>query len=119
MGCGAGTNTRAKLLVLWGLLRFASNIGIVSIQVFGDSKVIVDWATGCLEIQVITLVHWCQRTKSLISSFSEITFQHIFRELNSVADGLSKKAVGLQAGLLHFEELKDNIICSRGSLKLF
>jgi len=52
MGSGTGTNTRAKLLALWGLLRFATNIGIVSIQVFGDSKVIVDWGTGCLEMQV-------------------------------------------------------------------
>lgn len=45
MGCGMGTNTREKLLSLWALLKFAINVGIVSFQVMGDSKVIIDWAS--------------------------------------------------------------------------
>ena len=54
LGCGIGTNTKVELLPLWGSLNFASKIGIVSIQIFGDSKVIVEWDKGFYGLHVIT-----------------------------------------------------------------
>lgn len=39
---GQGTNTRAKLLALWGILYCATWTGLDEIDFFGDSKVIID-----------------------------------------------------------------------------
>ena len=42
MNIGPGTNTKAELLALWGLLHFAKTKDILPVIVYGDSKVIVD-----------------------------------------------------------------------------
>lgn len=42
MKVGKGSNNRAELLALWGLLHFASLRGIVLQHIMGDSKVIID-----------------------------------------------------------------------------
>ena len=44
--CGNGTNTRFEMLALWSLLYYARTLDIDTIQIVGDSKVIVDWAKG-------------------------------------------------------------------------
>ena len=46
MGGGIGSNTRAKLLGLWGLLHFHSLLGIYDITIYGESNVIIEWIKG-------------------------------------------------------------------------
>ena len=41
-GGGPGTNTKAELLSLYGLLLIASLIGVSDIGIDGDSKIIID-----------------------------------------------------------------------------
>ena len=41
MGSGKGSNTMVELLRLWGFLHFATQNGIVSLKIYGDSKVII------------------------------------------------------------------------------
>jgi hypothetical protein len=43
LNCGPGTNTRGELLALWSILFFAHYKQIKSLQLVGDSKVIIDW----------------------------------------------------------------------------
>ena len=43
-GVGKGTNTRAELVSLRGLLWFVRRMGLASIMIVGDSKAITDWA---------------------------------------------------------------------------
>ena len=38
-----GPNTKAKLLSLYALLISASHIGVTDINIYGDSKIIIDW----------------------------------------------------------------------------
>lgn len=45
LGIGRGTNTRAELLALWGLLRFAKDIDLHELLVLGDSQVLGDRAS--------------------------------------------------------------------------
>ena len=45
LGCGHSTNTKDELLALWVLLYFAEAIGIPSLHIFGDSSIIIDWAS--------------------------------------------------------------------------
>lgn len=44
MGVGRGTNSRAELLALWGLLFFVKTHCLILQQILGDSRVIIDWA---------------------------------------------------------------------------
>ena len=55
MGCGCGTNTRAEILALWGLLYFALQKGIFELHVYGDSKVLNDWVNDEVILQVAIL----------------------------------------------------------------
>jgi len=41
--CGLGTNTREEIHGVWATLTLASRLHIVDLQVFGDSKIIIDW----------------------------------------------------------------------------
>ena len=67
---------------------------LLSITIFGDSKVIVDWAKDAHSLHSIELHHWIIRVKILINSFQQISFNHIYRELNKDVDLLSKQALG-------------------------
>ena len=57
MGVGLGTNNRAELLALWGLLHFSMHRGIVLQYVMGDSKVIIDWALHRQSFQSLSVHH--------------------------------------------------------------
>ena len=57
LGGGMGLNTKSKLLILYGLLLIASYIGVTYINIFGDSKIIIDWLNGFTNMQMILLKH--------------------------------------------------------------
>jgi hypothetical protein len=52
-GGGKGTNTRDKIIALWGLLWLARKLKLDNLQVLGDSKVITSWASGMVNLQVL------------------------------------------------------------------
>ena len=52
MGRGICSNTRAELKILWGILSFASHIGINPLNIFGNSNVIVEWENKRFNLQV-------------------------------------------------------------------
>ena len=79
MSYGLGTNSRVELLTLWGLLQFTLLNGIVSIQILGDSKVIINWDKHMSKLQVFALEHWCQRVTLLILSFMVFSICQVYR----------------------------------------
>jgi len=86
----ARTNTKAELL------------GVQHIQLIGDSKVIIVWLNKKGKLQAINIEGWKGKIRELISSFSGIYFQHIFREANVKADILSKQALSTSCGRLFY-----------------
>ena len=98
--CGFGTNTRSELLALWSLLHFARSMGIDSLQIAGDSQVIVKWFDGTIQLEAVILSHWMERIRQLKRQFLKISIQHIYRENNREADFLSKQALAGPLG--HF-----------------
>ena len=98
--CGIGTNTRSELLALWSILHLARTLGIDSIQIAGDSRVIVDWFKGIIHLDAILLTFWMDRILQMRDQFLEISIQHIYREVNYEADLLSKQALAGPVG--HF-----------------
>ena len=53
--CGFGTNTRSELLALWSILHFARSLGIDAIQIAGDSRIIVEWFKGIIQLEAVLL----------------------------------------------------------------
>ena len=98
--CGIVTNMRSELLALWSILHFARSLDIAAIQIAGDSKVIVEWFKGTIHLESIILSYWMERIMQLKGQFIEINIQHIYREINTDADQLSKKALAGPIG--HF-----------------
>ena len=47
---GHGTNNKEKLSALWSVLRIASKNHVRNLQLFGDSKMSIDWENGQLQI---------------------------------------------------------------------
>jgi len=104
MLCGNGTNTKGELLALWCILYFAGYKKINSIQLVGDSKIIIDWFTNDNNLQVISLQPWMSRIRALSGRFIQIKAQHIYRLYNKEADVLSKEALLLEEDIIFFVE---------------
>lgn len=60
-GVGRGTNMKAETIALWGLLYFATYLGIPSIHIFGDYLAIIDHIQGNFKINQPQLHGWLSR----------------------------------------------------------
>ena len=90
MGCGCSTNTREELLALWAVLRVSLMMGLPIHMIFGDSLVIISWLNRISVLYVPSLMHWCDEIINMLQMAPPVIFKQIFREHNSLADGLSK-----------------------------
>lgn len=88
---GPGTNTRAEILALWGLLWFPKKKLLDCMQIYGDSKSLIEGILGHTNFPPPNLCCWLDRIKTLKLSFQVITFQHIFRESIYYGGGYSFK----------------------------
>ena len=95
---GNGSNTKAELLGLWPLLLSSHMMGIPLSHIFGDSSVIINREKGSIALSPPELFHWCWETRKLITSFLDLSFSHIFREHNRIADHLSKTTLTMALG---------------------
>jgi hypothetical protein len=66
---------------------------LIKLQVFEDSKLVIDWARGQNNIQNPRLTLILRDIKLTFINFKWISFQHIMRELNTNIDELSKETV--------------------------
>ena len=119
MGIGCGSNTKAELLGLWALLQSSQMMSILLVQIYGDSKVIINWAKGVTALTPPDLSHWCRETQKLISSFHDLAFSDIYREHNRNADSLSKTALSQEPGYGCFSEFIDDQLVNSDTFQLF
>ena len=105
---GRGSNMRAEILALWGLMWFASQLYLEKLWVFGDSQVLLDHLNKQTSLNLGYLTAWLDRNKGLRTSFSSIIFKHIYREKNTQANKLTKKGIQGSFGEMHYE-LHDSI----------
>ena len=119
VGCGNCTNTRAELLALWSLPRTCILMGLPIQLIFGDSMVVISWVNRLSTLKLPNLKHWCEEILSMVQHFPPVTFNHIFREHNSLADDLSKKALNLDIDTAYFSETFDGEIIGDGYYTLF
>ena len=119
MDCGLSTNTKAKLLALWALLDVAVDLGIPSLNIFGDSAVIINWEKCHASLDPPDLSHWCMDTRRLISCFLHLSFSHTYREHNQLANRLSKYGLSLAPRCGNFSEILDCHLASSDTFHLF
>ena len=119
VGCGDNTNTCAELLALWSVLRVSLLMGLPLQLVLGDSMVIITWVKRLATLEIPSLKHWCDEIFSMLHTVPPVTFDHIFREHNKLADSLSKKALNLEMGKGYFTETWDDMVIGEGYFTLF
>ena len=119
MSCGRCTNTRAELLALWATLRVCWLMGLPIKLIYGDSSIIISWLNGFSALDVPALMHWCGDIKKMLLSAPHVIFKHIYREHNSLADGLSKEAIILDMGHGSFTESLDGLVINDGHFELY
>lgn len=89
-GFDRGTNNFVELMALRLLLRKAWEWGVCSLQIFGDSKIILEWEKGTHRCNILRLRSLLDEVLLLKSLFDFISFSHVYRERNSLVDKLSK-----------------------------
>ena len=104
---GQASNNKAELSALWETLKVEKNIHIQEIKMYGDSKVVIDWANEKSTIRAPHLQHLLAEIQTLKLSFIWISFGHVYRELNMEANALSKEALAYQPDLMETEEVLD------------
>jgi ribonuclease HI len=107
LNCGSDTNSRAELMGAWATLTLATRLSVFDLFVLRDSKIVIDWLNGKGSIMVDNLYSWKERIYDLIPLFRTLSFAHIFREENKVADNLSKNAIFLRQGQISYSHWED------------
>ena len=119
LGDSSCTNTKAELIALWALLYVTLLMGIPKMNIFGDSAVIISWEKGITALNPPALSDWCMDTRRLISCFHHLSFSHIFREHNQLADRLSKSVLTLALGCGKYSEFIEGLLVSHDTFHLF
>lgn len=110
---GASSNCRAELFALWGccsvpfgwqLTRFLllemhwqSSNGFRGPMLLRSPSWLIKWRQFGHFSPL--LVNWMETTRSLLPSFADISFQHVFRKQNQNVDALSKCGISIFPGL--------------------
>ena len=97
-GFGEGTNNFAELSALIFLMSKNLEWGVQMLQIFGDSKIIINWANGFQRCHFIRLVPLLDEVLLLKQHFDFISFTYVYRERNTIANRLSKEGAQLQEG---------------------
>ena len=98
VGLGMGTNNFAELCALKILLYLARRNSLDKIQIFGDSQLVINWASGKYRLLNLELAMILQDVNRLTDSFDYVVFKHIYRERNSSVDALAKDGGSILEG---------------------
>jgi len=86
---GYGTNNRAEYLAITFILQEAIDLGIREIEIYGDSKLVVNQVNGIWKSNK-DMTPYKLEVQSLLESFDKWSLSWIKRELNSEADALTR-----------------------------
>jgi ribonuclease HI len=82
------------------VLMLAQENGVSQIQIYGDSLLVIQWMKGEFNLHNFTLQPLFHDILLLKSTFSHISFMHVYMDMNYEADKLSKDGVALENGIL-------------------
>ena len=76
-------------------LQMAIEIGISQLDIFGDSKLIINQILEHYDVKKEDLIPYCKYVKKLLANLEAITLEHIPRKENRQADALANLATAL------------------------
>lgn len=88
MGLGRGTNKFVELNNLGHQLIFSLEKNCNKIQIFGDSKIVINWIQLCISCHVHTLRGLLDEVTTLKLHFYFIVCSHIYRKMNHISNFL-------------------------------
>ena len=101
---GIGTNNFVELLGLKLLLSLSLQHNFKQLHIFGDSQLVINWASGKYRIQNLLLEQILLEVHRLADFFDKVHFMHIYREINTLADSLEKDGSNVLCGSWQISE---------------
>ena len=90
------TNNTAEFVAFIAGMSAAKAMGIDTLQVKGDSQLIVDLMNGKRRAQKVHIAALYRKAKELADGFTEFGIVHVGRARNARADGLANEAMDLR-----------------------
>ncbi|KAM1500220.1 hypothetical protein COP1_022997 [Malus domestica] len=97
-------------------LQMAINMGITALEVFGDSKLIINQLLTEYEVRKDDLILYFRLATQLLQQFETVTLEHVPRKENQIADALANLASSMTLGE---DEATDVPVCQRWSMENF
>jgi ribonuclease HI len=94
---GIGTNNQAEYRALLAGITRAEQEGVQDLMCYLDSELVVKQVRGEYRVKNEELKLLLMEIKKLLPTFSSITFQHVPRAKNAIADKLVNEALDAQA----------------------
>jgi ribonuclease HI len=88
------TNNQAEYEVLLRGLQYLKEEKSISVEIFGDSKLVIKQLNGQYECRNDILWNYYEECKEILKSFQLVILQHIPRENNEEANRLAQSASG-------------------------
>ena len=102
---GQDTKNKAELVAPWSVLQLELKKQVQNLKLFANSKMTIYWENKKIHINSPHLQHLLKTLSEQMAAFESITFHHIYKELNSEVDKLSKMALALPPGLMEVKEI--------------
>ncbi|XP_074301034.1 uncharacterized protein LOC141632380 [Silene latifolia] len=109
------TNNMAEYQALILGLQMAIEIGVRDMDIYGDSKLVVNQVLGEYEVKKEDLIPYHQRALQLLNQLDDIHVGHVPRSANKLADTLANLAATLALGA---EESMQVPVCNRWAVSL-
>lgn len=93
---GITTNNQAEYAALVDGLERCAQLGVENLEVYMDSLLIVNQVNGLFKVKNAELMPLYESVRKITNSFDSISFSHVRRELNSIADGLVNECLDSQ-----------------------
>lgn len=88
---GNETNNYAEYMGLYKGLETCKKLNIKKLNVFGDSKLIINQLNGIYKVKNKKLKEIYDKCIKLVNFFDKITFKHVYRKNNKRADEIANK----------------------------
>jgi hypothetical protein len=88
------TNNQAEYEALLGGLQYLKEAGAISIEIYGDSELVIKQLNGQYECKSDALRNYYEECREILKSFQLVILQHIPREHNEEANRLAQSASG-------------------------
>ena len=102
---GQCSNITTKLESMHAIIELVVKRNIISFQVYGDPKMVVDWVNNKIQIKAPRLHQLLKAIRRILNFFSVLNITHVYRDLKTKADTMSKLALLLAPGEMAIEEV--------------